>query len=71
MLDEPTANMDRERCNMFLEALSKLSNSLNQNFQFIISTHQDDLWANNKVGRLYKLENPNDKGTILTEISRQ
>ena len=46
MLDEPTANLDQERCDMFLEALRKLSNSLNQNFQFIIATNQEPLWTN-------------------------
>ena len=71
MLDEPTANLDQERCDMFLEALRKLSNSLNQNFQFIIATNQEELWTNAKIGTLYKLENPNNKGTIVKEIIRQ
>ena len=71
MLDEPTANLDQERCDMFLEALRKLSNSLNQNFQFIIATNDEELWANAKIGTLYKLENPNNKGTIVKEIIHQ
>ena len=71
MLDEPTANLDQERCDMFLEALRKLSNSLNQNFQFIIATNQEELWTNAKIGTLYKLENPNNSGTIVKEIIRQ
>jgi len=71
MLDEPTANLDQERCDMFLEALRKLSNSLDQNFQFIIATNQEELWTNAKIGTLYKLENPNNKGTIVKEIIRQ
>ena len=71
MLDEPTANLDQERCDMFLEALRKLSNSLNQNFQFIIATNQEELWNNAKIGTLYKLENPNNSGTIVEEIIRQ
>ena len=71
MLDEPTANLDQERCDMFLEALRKLSNSLNQNFQFIIATNQEELWTNAKIGTLYKLENPNNSGTIVEEIIRQ
>ena len=71
MLDEPTANLDQERCDMFLEALRKLSNSLNQNFQFIIATNQEELWTNAKIGTLYKLENPNNKGTIVKEVIRQ
>ena len=56
---------------MFLEALRKLSNNLNQNFQFIIATNQEELWTNAKIGTLYKLENPNNKGTIVKEIIRQ
>ena len=71
MLDEPTANLDQERCDMFLEALRKLSNSLNQNFQFIIATNDEELWTNAKIGTLYKLENPNNKGTIVKEVIRQ
>ena len=71
MLDEPTANLDQERCDMFLEALRKLSNSLNQNFQFIIATNQEELRNNAKIGTLYKLENPNNSGTIVEEIIRQ
>ena len=71
MLDEPTANLDQERCDMFLEALRKLSNSLNQNFQFIIATNQEELWNNAKIGTLYKLENPNNSGTIVKEIIHQ
>ena len=71
MLDEPTANLDQERCDMFLEALRKLSNNLNQNFQFIIATNQEELWTNAKIGTLYKLENPNNKGTIVKEVIRQ
>jgi len=68
MLDEPTANLDQERCDMFLEALRKLSNSLNQNFQFIIATNQEPLWTNAKIGTLYKLENPNNSGTIVKPL---
>jgi exonuclease SbcC len=69
MLDEPTANLDQERCDMFLEALHKLSNSLNQNFQFIIATNQEELWTNAKIGTLYKLENPNNSGTTITRFN--
>ena len=71
MLDEPTANLDPLRCDMFLEALRKLSNSLNQNFQFIIATNQEELWTNANVGTLYKLENPKTNDTIVKKLSRQ
>ena len=71
MLDEPTANLDQERSDMFLQALRKLSSSLNQNFQFIIATNDEELWTNAKIGTLYKLENPNNKGTIVKEVIRQ
>ena len=71
MLDEPTANLDPLRCDMFLEALRKLSNSLNQNFQFIIATNQEELWTNSNVGTLYKLENPKTNDTIVKKLSHQ
>ena len=71
MLDEPTANLDQERCDMFLEALRKLSNSLNQNFQFIIATNQEELWTHANIGTLYKLENPKTNDTIVKKLSHQ
>ena len=71
MLDEPTANLDPQRCDMFLNALRKLSNSLSQNFQFIIATNQEELWTNANVGTLYKLENPKTNDTIVKKLSHQ
>ena len=71
MLDEPTANLDPQRCDMFLNALRKLSNSLSQNFQFIIATNQEELWTNANIGTLYKLENPKTNDTIVKKINRQ
>ena len=67
ILDEPTAHLDQEHCELFLDALQQLTSRLNQNqnFQFIISTHQEDLWANSKIGTIYKLENPTGKDTII------
>ena len=71
MLDEPTANLDPQRCDMFLNALRKLSNSLSHNFQFIIATNQEELWTNANIGTLYKLENPKTNDTIVKKINRQ
>ena len=67
ILDEPTAHLDQEHCELFLNALQQLTEQLNQNqnFQFIISTHQEDLWTNSKIGTIYKLENPTGKDTII------
>ena len=67
ILDEPTAHLDQEHCELFLDALQQLTSQLNQNqnFQFIISTHQEDLWANSKIGTIYKLENPTGKDTVI------
>jgi DNA repair exonuclease SbcCD ATPase subunit len=67
ILDEPTAHLDQEHCELFLDALKKLTDSLNQNknFQFIISTHQEELWANTKIGTIYRLENPTGKNTVI------
>ncbi len=70
ILDEPTAHLDQEHCELFLNALQQLTEQLNQNqnFQFIISTHQEDLWANSKIGTIYKLENPTGKDTIIEKF---
>ena len=70
ILDEPTAHLDQEHCELFLDALQQLTDQLNQNqnFQFIISTHQEDLWANSKIGTIYKLENPTGKNTIIEKF---
>ena len=70
ILDEPTAHLDQEHCELFLDALQQLTEQLNQNhnFQFIISTHQEDLWANSKIGTIYKLENPTGKDTIIEKF---
>ena len=67
ILDEPTAHLDQEHCELFLNALRKLTDNLNQNknFQFIISTHQEELWANAKIGTIHRLENPTGKNTII------
>ena len=67
ILDEPTAHLDQEHCELFLDALKKLTDNLNQNknFQFIISTHDEELWANTKIGRIYRLENPTGKNTVI------
>jgi exonuclease SbcC len=67
ILDEPTAHLDQEHCELFLDALKKLTDNLNQNknFQFIISTHQEELWANTKIGTIYRLENPTGKNTVI------
>jgi len=45
---------------MFKEKLNE-----NKNFQFIISTHQEELWANAKIGTIHRLENPTGKNTVI------
>lgn len=67
ILDEPTAHLDQEHCELFLNALRKLTEKLNENknFQFIISTHQEELWANAKIGTIHRLENPTGKNTVI------
>ena len=72
ILDEPTAHLDQEHCELFLDALKKFTNNLNQNknFQLIIITHDEEIWDDAQISTLYKFEN-NKKETVVTRINRQ
>jgi len=68
VLDEPTAYLDDAHCEYFVDAIQQLTNFMNekQNFQFIIITHDEDIWKNAKVGTIYKFTSTSDG----TEVSR-
>jgi len=68
VLDEPTAYLDDAHCEYFVDAIQQLTNFMNekQNFQFIIITHDEDIWKNAKVGTIYKFTLTSDG----TEVSR-
>ena len=68
VLDEPTAYLDNAHCEYFVDAIQQLTNFMNkkQNFQFIIITHDEDIWKSAKVGTIYKFTLTSDG----TEVSR-
>ena len=68
VLDEPTAYLDKTHCEYFVDAIQQLTNFMNekQNFQFIIITHDEDIWESAKVGTIYKFTSTSDG----TEVSR-
>jgi exonuclease SbcC len=68
VLDEPTAYLDDAHCEYFVDAIQQLTNFMNekQNFQFIIITHDEDIWKSAKVGTIYKFTLTSDG----TEVSR-
>jgi len=68
VLDEPTAYLDKTHCEYFVDAIQQLTNFMNekQNFQFIIITHDEDIWESAKVGTIYRFTATSDG----TEVSR-
>jgi len=69
ILDEPTAHLDSERRKSLVNVLSQLTN-LNENnssMQFIIITHDSEIFDDSSVENIYKFEsNPN--GTIVSRL---
>ena len=68
VLDEPTAYLDKTHCEYFVDAIQQLTSFMNekQNFQFIIITHDEDIWESAKVGTIYRFTATSDG----TEVSR-
>ena len=68
VLDEPTAYLDKTHCEYFVDAIQQLTNLMNekQNFQFIIITHDEDIWESAKVCTIYRFTATSDG----TEVSR-
>jgi exonuclease SbcC len=69
ILDEPTTHLDAERKKSLVEVLSQLSNISNSDIamQFIIITHDAEIFENSAVEKIYKFESA-EKGTKVTEL---
>ena len=65
VLDEPTAALDPKHREYFVDAIQQLTKHLseNQNFQFIIITHNEDIW-DAASATVYKFESSTN-GTIV------
>ena len=69
ILDEPTAHLDSERRKSLVNVLSQLTNLKedNSSMQFIIITHDAEIFDDSSVENIYKFEtNPN--GTIVSRL---
>jgi len=68
VLDEPTAALDPKHREYFVDAIQQLTKHLseNQNFQFIIITHNEDIW-DAASATVYKFEESTD-GTIVKRL---
>jgi exonuclease SbcC len=70
ILDEPTMFLDEERRKSLVKVLSELSditNSLNSPLQFIIITHDSEIFEDSSVEQIFKFES-SDNGTIVTAV---
>ena len=70
ILDEPTMFLDEERRKSLVRVLSQLSditNSLNSPHQFIIITHDSEIFEDSSVEQIFKFES-SDNGTIVTAV---
>ena len=68
VLDEPTAALDPKHQEYFVDAIKQLTKHLseNQNFQFIIITHNEDIW-DAASATVYKFESSTN-GTIVKPL---
>ena len=70
ILDEPTMFLDEERKKSLVNVLSQLSditNSLKSTLQFIIITHDSEIFEDSSVEQIFKFESTNN-GTVVTSI---
>ena len=69
ILDEPTAHLDSERRKSLVNVLSQLTNLKedNSSMQFIIITHDAEIFDDSSVENIYKFE-PNPNGTIVSRL---
>jgi exonuclease SbcC len=69
ILDEPTTHLDAERKKSLVEVLAQLSNISNSEtpMQFIIITHDTEIFEDSSVEKIYKFESA-EKGTIVTAL---
>ena len=69
ILDEPTHNLDDERKTLLADVLSQLTNiqKNNSSIQFLIVTHDPQIFENSSVENIYKFE-LSQKGTIVSRL---
>ena len=70
ILDEPTAHLDAQRKKALVGVLSQLSNTSSSSsnpMQFIISTHDDEIFEDSSVEQIYKFET-SENGTIVKAL---
>ena len=70
ILDEPTTHLDAERKKLLVGILSQLSKSSNSQspMQFLIITHDEEIFEDSNVGQIYKFESTME-GTKVTTLS--
>ena len=69
ILDEPTTHLDTERKKSLVGVLSQLSNISNSEtaMQFVIITHDAEIFENSTVERIYKFES-SVQGSVVTAL---
>jgi exonuclease SbcC len=69
ILDEPTTHLDSERRKSLVNVLSQLTNikENNSSMQFIIITHDAEIFEDSTVENIYKFE-PSQNGTIVSTL---
>ncbi len=69
ILDEPTTHLDSERRKSLVNVLSQLTNikENNSSMQFIIITHDAEIFEDSSVENIYKFES-SQKGTIVSTL---
>ena len=68
ILDEPTAHLDSERRKSLVNVLSQLTNLKdNSSMQFIIITHDAEIFDDSSVENIYRFES-NNNGTVVARL---
>jgi len=69
ILDEPTTHLDSERRKSLVNVLSQLTNmkANNSSMQFIIITHDDEIFEDSSVENIYKFE-ASQNGTLVSAL---
>jgi len=69
ILDEPTTHLDSERRKSLVNVLSQLTNMKenNSSMQFIIITHDDEIFEDSSVENIYKFE-ASQNGTLVSAL---
>jgi exonuclease SbcC len=69
ILDEPTTHLDSERRKSLVNVLTQLTNikQNNSSMQFIIITHDAEIFEDSSVENIYKFE-PSQNGTIVSGL---